>query len=739
MIPILVGLSNLSPCLFSPRKDDSYFNAIRRLDLSLTTRWWPEEAVDEFLCAHLVAAARYVRQDVVRALFVFLDRKLWDPPREEGARRRRRLHGVLLYREVAEVAHGYGQEGQEEEGTEVYPEEIYTFTKTGLEWAVQNDDRSVWNKHSYTFILSVFQLFVNCFSRHVVNEFLQQEKECHPDKKRGLECLQSQVRGGDEILKWTIETFSLFYGMTFFQRRIKPLLCLIPLLFSFFMFVFDVSSDVQLTLAYYQKGFKGTNADPEDDLKISQETEGTGNSTTTTNADLLLPETGDYRAAFVMNLTCIVLPFFVIFYMCAAEIRDKTRARRVRLLVRKGFLRGAANAVLVPTWLLASAALTPLFLVYMALSRMIHKFGHMKSVRKNEHRGDLQRSEYLWGVARAAEAGFESSPQLFLQLWLLSFHLCALSEEGLGSLGSILDHAVSGFTSFVSLGRKDADEDQKNVAKIVVSFLSLAFTVSSSYKTLKRGSLRYGNLSFIYASNIFQVLGRMISLVLYFTNVRGFLPAIICPLVVHFSAMVVLKFLFDPTVYAEGKFKRLAATVNFFSSSFVNVRIKPLMVDRQEGAQLNNSDRDAESQCVALERMDHVDHHRPPLGHQVSTIDSNFGDGDVYVRTVPSHRTFLTQCLFFALQFAENLVLCLFGLLGQDNRILGCVGGVSYAGLLTGAVVGLWVASCLCHIIYYGFWGHPWSDINGPDRFGFRYYWRGRSRKFRLCGPQRSA
>ena len=68
-----------------------------------------------------------------------------------------------------------------------HPDE--TFTKTALEWAVENNDRLC------------------------TTEILHQEFECHRASKfAGLSCLRRQLTG-DELLMWTIETFTMFYDV----------------------------------------------------------------------------------------------------------------------------------------------------------------------------------------------------------------------------------------------------------------------------------------------------------------------------------------------------------------------------------------------------------------------------------------------------------------------------------------------------------------------------------------------
>ncbi len=105
-----------------------------------------------------------MRPDVVRLLFQHIDDRV-------------QLHRILLF---CDKAH-----------------DDETFTKTALEWAVENNDRLC------------------------TTEILHQEFECHKASKvAGLSCLRRQLTG-DELLMWTIETFTMFYEKTFAQRTVR--------------------------------------------------------------------------------------------------------------------------------------------------------------------------------------------------------------------------------------------------------------------------------------------------------------------------------------------------------------------------------------------------------------------------------------------------------------------------------------------------------------------------------------
>ena len=79
------------------------------MNLKKLLRSLPNNQVEEFLKKHIVAATRGVRPDIVRTLFQFV--------RGDTAY----LHRILLWNDKSS--------------------DDETFTKTSLEWAVENNDR----------------------------------------------------------------------------------------------------------------------------------------------------------------------------------------------------------------------------------------------------------------------------------------------------------------------------------------------------------------------------------------------------------------------------------------------------------------------------------------------------------------------------------------------------------------------------------------------------------------------
>ncbi len=545
-----------------------------------------------------------------------------------------------------------------------------------------------------------------------MTEIVRCEKVCHPKNcYDGIECLRQQLRGGDEILKWTIEQFSHQYDYTAYQKLVKPVLyCLpmmiLPLLFAYF----DLGSDIQLSIDYYNKGFFNS-------------TINSTVNTTISSTSLLKPR--DYQAAFIMNIICILLPYIVVYRMCVKELAlEQPFELPLMWLKGKLDLKWLPHKIHPSIVLIVALPLTPLYFMYIISMRAISAFRHMKSEDKNEQRAALHRWEYQWGMARAAEAGLESSLQLILQLWLLSFHLCEFESNNYKeiSFGFIVGNAIDGILSFATAGAIQAGDYQKNLGKILVSFITLSYTISSSYKTMKRGSVSCGDLCFILVSNFLLVLARCLSLCLYFTAVHSFTTAILLPLFTHYVLTLVIKFSLEPSIKVKGSFRYFATLVSILASSIVNISsIKPLKThEEMDKKSLLQSNEESTSLKNMTDQNGHVhngDAAQPANGHPINPatqreeehvfeITTGTGGGD----------SFKYRTAFFALQFAENIILCVFAFTSEkEDPILGCLGGAVVAIIV--AVIILSPISWLGYAIYYGCWGHPWSDINGPECF----------------------
>ena len=576
--------------------------------------------------------------------------------------------------------------------------------------------------------------------RLCTTEILHQEFECHRgSKEAGLACLRRQLTG-DELLVWTIETFTFFYEKTFAQRVVLPFLGLFPLFLSISSFVYDYYSDIELTLEYFQKStfavddatanpggpsqpivdsqfrrpchyadFNSTHAiilKAASDNCSYTHTASSSSWPASTRSSVVpyaaptscmdierTPE--EYRTAFVTNIVCFTLPLLIFFAMCARELLPAVHrldARATKAL--PGGLASAFTFVLFPMWLLVAFVCSPFFILFVAARQVYYKFRHRRAKHKNLFRKQLQKSEYLWGISRTAEAGLESCGQLILQVWLLSSDFKSLSEE---SFWALFDKTYNGVVFFLSFSYKAADENEKSLGKICMSLVALVFGVSGCYRTLKRGAVKMSHTFFIYISLFLQVFARIFSLALYFFAVHSFLPMVPVLLAAHFAVVFAIKWSFERARHTHGMMAWLVSGVNVFASSLVYVRIVPIEKQRP-GCR-------AKAAAAAGQAL--------------------------------QHSTFFMQSLFFLLVLTENILLASVPLFytasaaSGTNRAVECVGRDSLRAYAW-AVVGLSVASWGFHTMYYKYMGHPWSAINGPNfaRHSVEFF-------FHCCGKER--
>ena len=372
----------------------------------------------------------------------------------------------------------------------------------------------------------------------------------------------------------------------------------------------------------------------------------------------------EYYTAFITNILCLTVPLVISYAFGVWELLSIIDKYLMTIKELEVYLK-------VVIWLsviLIGIPFAPFFILYVAVRNVIFKYQHQSAVRKSKVRRQLQKSEYLWGILKTAEAGLESCGQLVLQAWLLSSHFKSLSEE---TFLEIVDKTYNGVIFFLSFSIKDANEVEKSMAKLIMSLIALVFGVSSCYRTLKRGAVGIYNTMFIYVSLFLQIFARIFSIGLYFFTVRSFSPAMPTLLGVHLSLVTFFKLVFERTLHSRGMAARLVTAVNICASTIVYVRIVP------------------------IERQKHV---RKPIQFQ-------------------QHSTCFSQSLFFILILIENLLLASWPLMYTNeagtNRAIECLGKdkiLQYVGYIFAMCVGSWIF----HIMYYTQMGHPWADINGP-------------------------
>ena len=196
----------------------------------------------------------------------------------------------------------------------------------------------------------------------------------------------------------------------------------------------------------------------------------------------------------------------------------------------------------------------------------------------------------------------------------------------------------------------------------------------------------------------FQIFARIFSLGIFFFTARNFLPTVPILLLIHFIIVFLLKWTFERARHTQGKMALLVAVLNVFASSLVYVRIVPI----------DKTVKFAKNRKKAWQKYEH-EHRQMPQ----------------------QHSTFFIQTLFFALVFVENVTLASWPLIkGPPNRALSCLGQANIIKYLL-IISGLCAASWICHILYYKYMGHPWTEINGPHftKNGLKF-------NLHLCGEE---
>ena len=169
--------------------------------------------------------------------------------------------------------------------------------------------------------------------------------------------------------------------------------------------------------------------------------------------------------AFIFNIVCILIPLVVFAMMFAIDTRPflDEMISSVERKVKCKLVVTIFSIFLHISWVVFSICFSPIYILYVATLQVYYKYKHNSATKKNKYRGHLQKFEYLWGIARTAESGFESCGQLLLQIWLLSFDLVELAGES--KLG-IVNQAWNGIFHFITFSLKPAGETEKSLGKV---------------------------------------------------------------------------------------------------------------------------------------------------------------------------------------------------------------------------------------------------------------------------------
>ena len=494
-----------------------------------------------------------------------------------------------------------------------------------------------------------------CDFRLSVTEILHQEYRCHKDNKiEGLKCMKKQL-SGDEILGWTIETFSKFYPKTWYQKHCLPVLHLLPILVTVCFFFLDYYSDISLAFGYYKNSQFA--------LALRQDYNSTSASADR-NTSCSDPEMTpwDFGTAFIVSFICLLMSIFFttpIGYQIinqASLNNERPAAVAQQSNFQKCLWKGFA--------LIMSICISPFLVIYAAFKLLWANYKHKGAAQKVLHREELQNFEYLWGVLRTIEAGIESSGQLVLQVWLLSFQIQTIIDM---NFFTFVEKMVKGLLFFFSFSQIPADGIEQSLGKLAMSTITLVLGVTSCYKTLKRGALSSSDTIFVAVSIILQVITRIFSLMMYFVTIPRKHAFEFLFIATHFILLGIFRTIVELKIFSRKrrptrkKFDWAVFIINIFASGLVFVRIKRV---GQRGS------------------------------------------------------SFVLHAGYWLLALVENLILVCMPYIYMNesgtNQVLNCLSRWVLNAYI-GIVVVQSLLSAMSYFIYYKCKGHPWNDINGPD------------------------
>ncbi|KAG7176681.1 Ankyrin-1-like 6 [Homarus americanus] len=285
---------------------------------------------------------------------------------------------------------------------------------------------------------------------------------------------------------------------------------------------------------------------------------------------------------------------------------------------------------------------------------------HMRDMKIRKYYDLKHVAQMRVAITNVMEATLESAFQLILQLYIVGTRYNELDKVKDVTLGSILSLSPHGTETQLS----------KQVFSVLISLVSLTWSFTSYHRFSKLGGLTILNALPLLFAIFFQVVSRAIACTLF---TLAYTWKVFVVLGIHFVIVLVFKLKLE-------------------ERSVLPVR--------------NNL-------CCHC----FLAYLRPYFYVFLGTIASTL----VYFRLErPSavkkqlsrrHSTVVIQVLFLILAFVENLVLLSLGIVGldkvkYDNTFIIISAVLCAISYLTGVIL---------HGVYYGCFGHPWVDINGPS------------------------
>ena len=530
------------------------------------------------------------------------------------------------------------------------------FQKTALAWANENDDPIS------------------------VSDLLNLVHAAHSSKEEGLLFIKQQLTN-DKLLFWITRTYSRFYqspACTVWTRAI--IITLIQLGLSYFSFIFDIYTDIQLTNDYYNAFTDVKNHTmhmldcalmKDDELK---------NQTYSESCFKVSDEYPEiaYKSAYFMTWASLSMSLFayfigIFFIFNTSNITEKlfrkeNKEREDDKEEEGGDKTNTCDKILY--WIkrgLCSVGVRifwPFFHIY-------RKIRYETVEDKSSRRRKFIEFETIWIMVRTIEQGIEATLQLIIVLYLLVPYYDEIHQW---TVPTTFKKTASGVLHFILFGNYPACILEKVLGKL---FLNVLFqSLSMAYMKYMKYGMSVQEHIFdmipIFISYFLQISARLYALRALFVTAEELFGvddkglAIGLFFMIHFLFTFAIKFTFVPRrenfcIFTWENFKFwLKFIINFFSSSMIYVETNEFGV---------------KPRC-----------------------------------NIHEHNSFLPQTLFQLLILLEHLVITLFplGLVTTD-----CLDQHTYTN--TSIIVSImWMISNMLMVFHYKNF-HTWSQTNGPS------------------------
>ncbi|XP_076044975.1 uncharacterized protein LOC143027554 isoform X2 [Oratosquilla oratoria] len=284
---------------------------------------------------------------------------------------------------------------------------------------------------------------------------------------------------------------------------------------------------------------------------------------------------------------------------------------------------------------------------------------HMRDMKIRKYYDLKHVAQMRVAITNVMEATLESAFQLILQLYIVGTRYYELDQLTEVTLGSILSLSPSGPQTQLS----------KQVFSVLISLVSLTWSFTSYHRFSKLGGLTILNALPLLFAIFFQVVSRAIACTIF---TLAYTWKIFVVLGIHFVLILIFKLkLEERSVLPHRKYRCCNCILTYlrpYFYVFLGTIASTLVYFR-------------------LERPSAV---KKQLSRRHSTV--------------------VLQVLFLVLALLENFVLLSTGIIGLDKHCYGPIFIITSVVLCT---MSLFIGVIL-HGVYYGCFGHPWVNINGP-------------------------